>query len=1202
MCNQATIRRCGTALAYALSTAACTTSGSISAVAPSEDGGGGSPVDATATTDAAPHVGDSGAAPPKDGGSGAKLSASAIDFGGVACGGAQSARSLTITAPTMASLAVSATTTNPAFTVTPSTLSIGDGGTGTLTVSALVPASATAGVSLAGSLVLFTDDATHGNVTLPLTATPTGATLSFAKGAPASIAFPTSEIGTPATTTFDLVNVGNAGAAFSFDAPTSGAFSISTASAQPTTLAAGATWPVGASFTATSSAPVTGTVALAAKGPICGPSLTSIQLSGQGTLGQLAGWPTAPVDFGPADCGGAAPATQSFTLQNVGSVGARITSVSLSGAAGFATTAAVGREIPASGGELLISVSAPPVPSPSSLTPLTSTLSIETDADSAPHLITLTEEPRGAILSFDTSQTPSFGDFGPVVLLDSASQPLGIANAGNGAAKVAVATAITADGGSSPFSVSAPTTTIGAQGTQSESVVFSPVAANGVSGTLSLSTSSPLCAPLPAPLPLSGTGLGGGPVVSQTSLQFLATCGGPAPQTQSLQISNDGTSPLTWSLGALTGPGAGQYTVTTSAAPGTLAVGESTTIYVKAAAVPSPAPDPSPAALVASMAITTDVPLDPPHVVTLGEVPLGDQLAFSVPSLRFGQPPIGTTLAQTFAVENWANPGSPAANVSLTMQGTGAGAYTLAPGTATSIAAGGGASPDIDVDFTPPSAIAYPASVALSTSDALCTALPTTLPITGTGAQGRVLVSPGRITFGTNPADPVGLVDCGKVGPARTLSVSNVGNDAFQVTSLSLGRGASSPYALSGEATNLPSTVPIGGSVSLVVTPSPIPANVANPNDASAYADTITIVTSAALDVPHSVPLVMQPRGAIIASTPVATTWSFGTVAYGSIGTVTTAIENHGNAPATVTLQGLLQPGVFGIENNPTTASPNAVTSVVGQFVPPSQDGSWSDRGSVVVTADAFCAPLPAQWSEPAIALAGASNGASPVTLSGALDFPATSCGSAPPPAAAVTLSNTANVAYAFTASLEHGSFYTLSTSSGSVAASGTASIVVTPKAVLPGPGVEAGSAPYADELLVIVKTSPATSFVVPISWELDGAVLSLPEGAGPASGTSGAFYPADSSGATQLPMKNTGTASASVSFAVAPASLIQLSPSPPIEVIPGILASPVLASASSAPVCPTTASGTVTFLYSGPVCQPFPSSAVSVRACVGTL
>ncbi len=82
--------------------------------------------------------------------------------------------------------------------------------------------------------------------------------------------------------------------------------------------------------------------------------------------------------------------------------------------------------------------------------------------------------------------------------------------------------------------------------------------------------------------------------------------------------------------------------------------------------------------------------------------------------------------------------------------------------------------------------------------------------------------------------------------------------------------------------------------------------------------------------------------------------------------------------------------------------------------------------------------------------------------------------------------------------------------------------------------------------------------------------------------------------------MKNSGTASASVSFALAPPSLIQLSPSPPIDLIPGIVASPVLASASSAPACPATATGTITFVYSGPVCQPFPLSAVSVRACVG--
>ena len=66
-------------------------------------------------------------------------------------------------------------------------------------------------------------------MTIPLSATPTGATLAFAPGSPTSVSFPTSEVGIAApTVTFDLVNVGNAGASFTLGAPTSSAFSIAT--------------------------------------------------------------------------------------------------------------------------------------------------------------------------------------------------------------------------------------------------------------------------------------------------------------------------------------------------------------------------------------------------------------------------------------------------------------------------------------------------------------------------------------------------------------------------------------------------------------------------------------------------------------------------------------------------------------------------------------------------------------------------------------------------------------------------------------------------------------------------------------------------------------------------------------------------------------------------------------------------------------
>ena len=867
LCSRAT-KMAGVCLS--LAAAGCAGNGAASAPEPDAS----APTDGAPLDDAPSPPPDQAAAdaqPPSTGSATATFSSDPIDFGNVDCGGDVVTRTLTIAGSGVVPVAVTATTTGTAFSVSPTSLSLGDGGTGTLTISARIPASATAGAAVIGALDLFTNDSSHSSVSIPLSAMPTGATLAFAPGSPSTLAFPTSEVGVPAPALpFGLVNTGNAGAAFSVGAPSNAAFSVAATAVEPTTVMPGTTWALTATFTPASAALASATSAVSATGPICGASLASISYLGQGTLGQLTGWPTAPIDFGAADCGGSPPATQSFTLTNVGTVAAKITRVSLGGASGFVTNAAPGRQLLPGGGVLFITVTAPAVPSPSPLTPITGTLTIVTDADPAPHVLVLTMQPRGAVLSFDPSPTPGFGNFGSVVLLDSATQRFNLKNTGNGGADVALSTAGAGDGGPAPFQVTSPTVSLPAGAIQEDTVTFAPLLAGAANGSIAVTTTSPLCAPLPAPVPLSGVGLGGGPIVAPASLQFPATCGGAAPASQSFLVSNQGSSDLTWSLGPVTGPGAAQYTVSPGAPPGLLAPGQSTVVTVQAAAVSSPASEPNPAGLAASVTITTDVPLDPAHVVALGEIPLGDQLSFSLSSLRFGQPPIGTTLSQTFALENDANPGSAAASVTLGIEGNGASGYTVTPVTASSVPPGGGVSSAETVAFSPSSAVPYPATITLHTSDPLCTPPPAPIQLSGTGAQGKVVVSATSLAFGTDPADPAGLVNCGGAGLPRSLTIANAGNAAFQVTALGLGLGPSSPYHLSGDAAALPATVPIGGSVSLMVTPSAIPAQVTNPDDPNAFADTLTITTSAALDAPHAVALVMQARGAVIASTPLS--------------------------------------------------------------------------------------------------------------------------------------------------------------------------------------------------------------------------------------------------------------------------------------------------------------------------------------------
>jgi hypothetical protein len=1138
----------------------------------------------------------------------AMFSSTPIDFGPISCSASGTA-TFTVTSTGTAPLAVAASTTGTAFTVSPTTLTRVPGGpAGTLTITAAVPGSAAAGVPLTGSLDLFTNDPAQSNVAIPLTATPSGATIALSSIAPPSVSFPSTEVGQAGpTSSAVLYNTGSIPAMVSIGAPSLPQFSLSGwPDGGAETVNPGDSVSVYFGFTPASTTAVSATASVSVTGATCGTNIASISLVGQGAVGKITGYPTAPIDFGFADCGGSRPAPVQFTLKNTGTIAAHVTEASLTGAPGFGTSATPGQVIAANGGTLLIACTGPMVPASSPLTPVSGTLTLQTDADTSPQTITLTEEPHGAVLSFDTSGTPGFGSFGQVVLLQAVSQSFNVKNTGTSAATVTLSTGA-AGSGPAPFTVSDPSFAISAGGTQSDEVTFSPTGPSNT-GSITMSATGTLCAPLPSPLPLSGASIGGGPAVSPTSLAFAASCGGAAPASQTFTMSNKGSANLVWSMSSVTGPGSGQYTVTASPPPGTLMPGQSSTVTVAAARIASPAPNLSPSAYAAQLTITTDVPFDNPHVVTLGETPIGDQLSYSVSTLRFGQFPINTsTIAQTFTVTNSANPGSPAANLALSLSGPGELAYSLAPTTVANLAPGGGVSGALNVMFRPTTAVSYPAIVSLATSDSLCSVAPSPIQLTGTGTQGKVSVSATTLAFGTDTNDASGLVNCGATGPAHTFTVSNVGNQQFNITGLTLGLGAASPYAVSG--VTLPAALPIGGSATITVTPSAIPSAVANPGDASPFTDALTVTTDAALDTPHRVTLVMQARGAVIANTPLSTTWNFGTLANGEIGTFSNTVTNTGNAAASVAFQGLTHPTIFGLQNAPVTVAAGGVTDIVGQFSPPAVNQQWTDTGTLVVTpTQVFCEPLPASWSSPQISLIGSSiSGSLPVTLSGNLAFPSTNCGSAAPAAQSITLTNTTSTPYLFTAQLNSGAFYTLQNptmgdaGAGIIPGNGVVVIGVTPVTVTPGPGVAAGSAAYADDLVISIQSQPPSGITLPISWTLNGAILSLPQGQGPNRDAMGnAFYAADTGSGFELPMANAGTGSAAVSFGVQPAGAFSFSPAAPITVQPGITALPRLISAGSDATCPALTPGSVTFLYSGPVCQAFPVSSVSIQSCAG--
>ena len=1185
------------------------------------------------------------------------VSSQPFDFGAVACGATKTTRTLDITNSGSAPLAISATTTGSAFAVSPPTLNVAVGATSQLTISVTVSSFAVAGTALTGSLNLFTNDARNTRPMIHLSVTPSGPAIALqgvvVQGSTTTLNFPGTEVGHATNPqSFILVNQGNAAATVMVGPPGDTHFALSGVPAGGVSLAPGTSQQVNVVFTPTDTKVISSGSSLNVQGTTCAQTLPQkIAYVAQGTRGTLEGWPASgSIDFGLADCGGTPPHGKIVTLKNTGTVDVAITKVDVSNANGFVTSAQVNEVIQADapGAPALpvaITFQPPPVPRPSSLDPIQGTITIFTDGDLAAGgtSIHMSEQPRGGILAF--SPAPA-GTFDPIVLLQSESQTFGIQNTGNAVTPVTVSTASNdamdagdagtpaaigdamADGTVSPppqaFSVFDPALMVPNGGTASDTLTFAPLAAGGTTGTLAIATIAPICQPLPSPVILSGSGIGGGLTASRSSLTFASQCGGQAPAAQAVMVTNNGNRDVVWSLGNVTGAGAAQYKVFASkdggTLGGTLSPGQSDSFSVGAAAIPSPAPNVDPAAYAAQLTIQSNVPGDYGHVVALNEPPLGDQLRFSgvrldsLGRLLFGEVPINTPLAQAFAVANLANPGSPPATVTLLKTGTGAAAYSIAVPPELVSLGPGETSSSSEVTFTATAPVAYDASIALTTTDSLCTSLPPPILLNATGTSGVAAVSPTTLAFGAD-GDPKGFVNCGHTGQARTVSVTNGGNQPFHITAIGLRTGA---YQIATQGTVLPAVsgipfalnppITVGGDpVTMTITPNPIPAMVQDPTDATAFTDALTISTDITGDTSHTVSLVMQARGAVIEGTPPLPIWNFGTVSFGSIATFTSGgIKNTGNLPAAIALTGLLsQPPVFGLASGSMAVGPAGLTSIVGQFAPTHANGSWSESGTLSVTADAFCAPLPAQWTNAMIALSGTSNGSSAVTAAGDLAFPTTDCGGTPPAGRPITLSNNTNVPYAYSAKLGAGKYYSLGNGNGTLPAGGTIAIVVSPNAILAGPGVVSGAATYADDLLISLSglaDAGAPSILmspIPISWYLNGAVLSLPLGAGPKTDAQGnAFYPADSMSGFTLPMDNTGTSTATVGFTVGTPSLLSFSPMPPIQVIPGIRAAPELIGANVT-ACPTTTDTTIRFVYSvpGPVCQPFQVPASSGTA-----
>jgi hypothetical protein len=1159
-------------------------------------------------------------------------------------------------------------------------LSVAPGATQSLSIAAAIPLAATAGAVVHGSLNLITTDKNSARVSIMLSATPLGATL-VAAGNLATVTFAATKVGTAAPPkSFTLQNIGNAPLTLKIAAPSGHDFSL-TGAGVPTTLAGnGGAIQLTAGFTPSQAGieKPSSDITVTALNQ-CGTSLASVDFSGTGTVGNIVNFPSK-IPFSAA-CGGPAPAPLPFLLMNTGSVPVQVNLQVVDPAnAGFSVAPTVAIVPPPSsispeGGTASFAVSAPPFPAQtgnggteagSMPASIQATIRLTTDSNQIPD-ITLTEEPQGASLVF--APVGSSGGSAGVVLNAAvgatSGQTFKVVNKGTGApAPVALTLVPTAApdagpgagldgsavaGAPDPFTFDTGTVATlqvlpGAAGA-SANVTFAPMAAgDSFANIVMRADPTTLCARLPPALPVQGhaSGLDVGP----TQLTFYPTCDGKPVATQQFTIRNTTTKPLAWAIGAIMGPGAVNYTLTdisvsdttTTAAPTklpapftntpqSLAPTQVATVTLAVAPIPSAATAaiggaPWSAPLPAQLAAWLNV--DSPAggaVISLGETPEGDRLSVSlgsansvpITSMAFGPVPKGSTsAAQPFVITNEATPviGYPGANVSITVSGDAAFAVST-PFPTLALPPGGALAEG--VMYTPGGeGPAVPTTITVAQRDPtapLCASLPTPIALSGSGLLAAAAVSPtawdfGPVTCGLAAAKPV------------TITVSNpaaTSNLPFRVMSVTFGN-PNSPYSF--QTTPAPPAIPVGGSWTFNVTSS-LPTIGVDPNNPHAFDDTLTVTTDIGGTIP--IKLSLEPQGAVIADTVPALNpnWDFGTVDFGSVGSIFGHIQNTGNAPATVTLAPVapqVLPGVFGLATSPMTTPPSltvpgagSITEIRGQFTPTTSSASWTGQATLTVSGP-LCQALPAQWASPTIQLSGSAPSASPLVTRSVdhIDFKPTECGDVAADSQTITLTNNTNQPYAFGTRLGTGKYYRVSANTTSLApVGGTAVITVTRPGVSPGPGVLSGKEPYADNLFVDVGPAGAdggvATTVVPftfaLSWALHGSVLSLP--AAP-------FYVVDNSASSLLPISNTGDEPASVTVLSSPLGAVVFTPNP-VAVPAGGVGKVQTAPSLIHPPCASQTTSNVLFLFndctpgaSCSVCQPLPSS-VPALSCQGT-
>lgn len=650
------------------------------------------------------------------------------------------------------------------------------------------------------------------------------------------------------------------------------------------TLAVGQSATVQVQFAPTSAAAATGDLVVTSNAS--NPTLT-IALNGTGTAAGMSVTPPS-VSFGNVADG--TTATQSIILKNTGTANLTVSSASATGT-GFAVTGFSAQTLTPNSTMTFNATF-----TPTSTSAVSGSISVTTSLSGSPTSIPLT----GTGTQPGMSVTPSSVSFGDVADGTTATQPITLKNIGT-ADLVVSSESVTGTG----FTVNGFTAqTLAPNGSMSFNAVFAPTSAGGASGSISVNTNLPGS---PTAIPLTGTGTQPGISVTPSTVSYGNVADGTSA-TQMITVKNTGTANLVVSSATATGTG---FSVTGFTAQ-TLAPNSSLTFN----AVFAPT---SPGAASGSISIATNLPS--PTTVALSGT--GTQPAMSVTpsSVTFGTVADGTGSTQAVILKNTGTANLVVSSESVT--GTG---FSVANFTAQTLTPG--SSMSFNAVFAPTSAGAVTGSISVSTN---LPASPTSIPLTGTGADPAMSITPSSVTFGS-------VVD--GTNNSQTITVKNTGTVNLVVSSESVtGTGFS-----------------VTGFAAQTVTPNNSMAF--NAVFAPSSPGSVTGSISLSTNVPGS-PTAIGLSGTGAAPTfslgASPTTLTFASVNVGSNSSLPVTLKNNGNSNITISgISGATAPFSTSGVSAGTTLTPNQSATLNVIFTP---TASGAASTTITVASNSSTAP-----------------------------------------------------------------------------------------------------------------------------------------------------------------------------------------------------------------------------------------------------